>query len=53
MSRDLVTLKSRLPGLATLAELFRVEAEAAPKVCIKKLRLQLSIKAAHQGVPLK
>lgn len=53
MNRDMVTMKSRQPGLATLAELLRIEADAAPKVCPKKLRLQLSIKAALQGVPLK
>lgn len=50
---SVVITKARQPGLATFAKLLQLEADAAPKICVKKLRLQLSIKAAHQGVPLK
>ena len=43
-------IKGQKPGLATL---FAEASAKAPKVVVGRLRLDLSIKAANQGVPLK
>lgn len=50
MTRTTLIIKGQKPGLAAL---FAEASAKAPKVVVGRLRLDLSIKAANQGVPLK